>query len=392
VVKEAVLLTLVFLAAAASTMSAARAAGCDDPLLIEDRQSILGPCDREASDPGQTIERRALAHSYRARAFRSLGRQDEAFAAVETGLALLPNSASLIDVRGILRSEKGDIAGAWEDGLEAIRLEPDNPRRYQTPIVLCLDYGDLDCAGELIEQARSLDPGSVQLLDYKAAYHRRRGETDEQIQTLTEILATPRIAELHAIRRNWWGRSVRGRTIFQLELADAFSRRSDHGPAGALYDQLVATRTDAVTLTERAYFRLHRPAMAGQSSMADALKDADAALALDSSYARASFTRGLILHYLHRPEEALASLDRAIGIVRLPHYAWVRGRIRRTLGDVEGAISDFTETLELDPSEIGPRMQTMRKHGFFQEPEDPVRMTSAVHAALRACALYEGCW
>lgn len=82
-----------------------------------------------------------------------------------------------------------------------------------------------------------------------------------------------------------------------------------------------------------------------------ALEDFNRSLACDSTHARASYNRGLILQGKKRFEEALSDYNRAIRID--PRYveAYVnRGNILRDNGDYQYALEDYNIALQLNPT------------------------------------------
>jgi Flp pilus assembly protein TadD len=70
--------------------------------------------------------RYAALHRTRAKALAVAGRDDEAMASADQAVQLDPRDWQNLYVRGIVRREKGDIAGAREDLQNALSLSPAN--------------------------------------------------------------------------------------------------------------------------------------------------------------------------------------------------------------------------------------------------------------------------
>jgi tetratricopeptide (TPR) repeat protein len=79
------------------------------------------------------------------------------------------------------------------------------------------------------------------------------------------------------------------------------------------------------------------------------------ALALDPDHAPALLGQAEALQKLNRHDEALVGLDRAITLGADWTGYLLRGRSRRALGDMPGAIADFEQVLEENPEHFGAR-------------------------------------
>src|SRR3984957_2767514 len=103
----------------------------------------------------------------------------------------------------------------------------------------------------------------------------------------------------------------------------------------------------------------------------DALNQIEAALAIQPDAAEALATRGNILIWLKRLDEALASFNQAIA--KKPDYAealYNRGNCRQYLGQHEDAVADYSRALVLNPGSepaLTNRGNALRKLGRFSE-------------------------
>jgi tetratricopeptide (TPR) repeat protein len=170
----------------------AQAATCEDTRFLDDRTTVIEPCTKVLADPNLSIERRVRALEFRARGLRFAKREREAEIDIESGLVLAPDDGALHRVRSSMRRERGDWKGAWEDGLVAIRQLPDKIDSYTVLIDVAIATGQLETARELIEHALTIDPESVDLMVWQAAYHRYNQEFLEAAEALDKVLKSSR--------------------------------------------------------------------------------------------------------------------------------------------------------------------------------------------------------
>jgi tetratricopeptide (TPR) repeat protein len=212
----------------------ARAAACEDPYLLERRESVVEPCSKALSDPTLAPSRRARFLEYRARGLRSAKRADEALRDIGAALEIAKDDPALIYVRAGLQLDRGNFGAAWNDGLRAVELAPTNPRYYQVPINIALSLHDYDTARELIEHATSLDPGNVDLMILRFFYHERRSKIPEAIAAIDEALASPRARERRAYGIDWYGRKISTDLALGLSRGTLLQRRFQWQDAATL--------------------------------------------------------------------------------------------------------------------------------------------------------------
>jgi Tfp pilus assembly protein PilF len=82
-----------------------------------------------------------------------------------------------------------------------------------------------------------------------------------------------------------------------------------------------------------------------------ALADFDAVIAMEPRHAEAHLNRGAALVMLQEPGQAVTAITTALGLnVREPHKAYLnRGAAREALGDLRGAMEDYSTALEIQP-------------------------------------------
>ena len=99
----------------------------------------------------------------------------------------------------------------------------------------------------------------------------------------------------------------------------------------------------------------------------------------------------MILLYMKRPQDALASIDEAIRLDPDDDvYVWRRFRVHRALDDVEAAERDLIKYLS-DRSNIPVVVNRLKARGYWPEAELPETLTPVLLAGLRACARDKGC-
>lgn len=99
-----------------------------------------------------------------------------------------------------------------------------------------------------------------------------------------------------------------------------------------------------------------------------AISDMDTVLRVDPGYYEAYIQRGKLLHYLQqRWEQAIDDLTAAIehGIAATENARecfYLRGMAAQELGDHRAAITDFTRTIDLIPSDGGAYLRRWRSY------------------------------
>jgi tetratricopeptide (TPR) repeat protein len=112
------------------------------------------------------------------------------------------------------------------------------------------------------------------------------------------------------------------------------------------YDNILAKYPKAVfAYSNRAAARISE-----QQDPAAAVRDCDAAIALDAGYAEAYFNRGTAEMLLRKFPEALADANKSIELNGTRRqYFQLRAAARLTVGDAKGALADSTRAIALDP-------------------------------------------
>jgi tetratricopeptide (TPR) repeat protein len=132
----------------------------------------------------------------------------------------------------------------------------------------------------------------------------------------------------------------------QIEQARALHQQGQHGPAAALYRNILAAHPDNVDAQYR-YGNL----LKDQGAMEQALAQYDKAIELKADHTYAYCNRAVVLGLLNRLDEALTSYDRAIAFDPTDALAHCnRAMLLLARHDKEAALAGFEAAIERDPS------------------------------------------
>lgn len=145
---------------------------------IQERKLDLG-------DPKNDMALRELCHLDQA-----TGHLDDAIARVDKLVAAHPKSAELLALRGQLRLDKGDMAGASADFAKALSMNPDQPIALAGQGVVLRDSGDLDGAIQHFDHAAKLDPRVPDFAYLAAQAELAKGDEKGAEKRLEELLQT----------------------------------------------------------------------------------------------------------------------------------------------------------------------------------------------------------
>lgn len=278
-------------------------------------------------------------------------RPDEALALADKLAAADPRNASPVNMRGLVRMERGDLAGALAEFERALAIDARSGKAVLNRARVLCALGraaeadrDFDAAGELV--------GRATMLPQKVACHHVAGRED---------LALAAASELVQVSPTW---------LNYLRRKDVRYAMGDKG--GAYEDSL---RADALraSANDARVLDVANLTAAGQAQAALPIIDALIALHPDSPCLH--FLRGDALNALGRADEALAAYDRSLAsdaqsraqeYHRRKQYKLVaaectnharpramRGQIRLARGDHDGALEDFESAIGSGLSDPG---------------------------------------
>jgi protein O-GlcNAc transferase len=233
--------------------------------------------------------REPLAHLNLAAALRSAGRAGEAQGSLERSLELAPDYADAWNNLGDLLLEMDKPEQALASLERALQLVPEFPIALNNRGNALLRLGRAEEALVSCERALRLEPGFVTALNNRGNALRELGRLESALASFDEALRL----------RPGYATAIYNRANALLEL-----KRYDE--AFSAYDRALQARADdSAALSGRAVALLHL------GRLDDSLACSQRACALSSSPLVLS-NHGSILMQLHRFEEALLSIERAL--------------------------------------------------------------------------------
>jgi TolB-like protein len=101
---------------------------------------------------------------------------------VEQALAVDPDLASAIMVRGYIANLRGNRLSAYTDYQRAIELAPEEPRPYHWIGILYTGMGYVERGEQAIARAAELEPGNANVRGWQSALLARRGAREEAVR------------------------------------------------------------------------------------------------------------------------------------------------------------------------------------------------------------------
>lgn len=295
-----------------------------------DRQAIVAVCDKALASHDLPPGERARLLVVRAFAHWRLDHNAEAERDAREALALLPGDADALLARGVAQQDQDKIDAAAADFETVLKTDPRNK--------LALLY-----RGGLKQWNRD-DPGGA-LADYDAALAvdprfvmalLRRAD----LRMNTDIAAAERDARAAiAIAPD--------NSAAWMELGSVMETQERPKEAFAIYDQIIRKDPkDALIVAYRGVMRLWLEDPAG------ALRDADAAIAIDPRMAYGQIARGRALAALKRDEDAAAAYREAARLQPTYADAWVKlAQTRRRQGKQAEGLAAVDEGLKSSPKD-----------------------------------------
>lgn len=281
---------------------------------------------------------------YGARAMNQLGRWGEARALLDASLAIDPDFAAALLMRGWMQLEDGDEADARASFQAASRVQPGAEEPIIGLATLALEDGDAEGALRLIDGAVKAGRLSRHARFVRGRALVQLGRIDEGRREMEagadaggkamETTFTKEILNSRVNRTDVLSRAVdlrrSGRPEQALRELDELRRDYPNDPliesnrAGVLSD---LGRTD------------------------EAIAGMEAALRLDGSLARTWTNLSLLYLRAGRLEDALEAAERATALDALDHTAWATiSEVRRRRQDLMGSFEAIRRAIDLDPT------------------------------------------
>lgn len=173
----------------------------DAPFLAAQHLLILGRAEEALTRIEKDFDVTDPWHWWlRATALLELERHDEALEAVAQGLAIDPESTSLLRVLARAHLERDRLAEAEKAALSALRLDAEDADLLALYALIVAKAKQLDKAEKLIARARRSDPENATALRIEAALALARGRDDVALLRARELLTIdPEDAHAHAL-------------------------------------------------------------------------------------------------------------------------------------------------------------------------------------------------
>lgn len=252
-----------------------------------------------------------------------------AIAAFDRALALVPDNAETLTLRGNAYTSVGEHGRALADLDRAAALDPANPRAFMVRGLVHARLGDMPRAFADYSKALSIDPKYVDALVNRAAIYSMQGSTEKALADLDQAVE---LQPNHALAHYNRGYAH-------------FARRD--------YEQAIADYTRAIEADARMSWAFNNRCLtrviAGRD-LAEALSDCDEALKLQPDNAETRETRGFVFLKLGEREIALREYDAALrSDPDRPVALYGRGLARVAKGDVRNGDSDKAAARALLP-------------------------------------------
>jgi tetratricopeptide (TPR) repeat protein len=291
------------------------------------------------------------------------------------------------NTRGIARKNTRDYEGAIADFTKAISIKPDFAQAYNNRANTFSDMRDYERAIADFTKAISIKPDFAQAYNNRGAARTKKGDIDGALDDYARSIALKN-PELHKVYNNRGsarreaGEYIAAIADYNLAIslnpnyAEAYNNRGySYEKAGDItkamedYSQAIALKPDFA----EAYF--NRGVLSWQNSKdyLEALNDLETAINLDSDYQKARDAVETLkqavnvnalkaekwwekaINYINANEdkEAINCLSEVITL--LPEFARaydIRGDLKKFMGDLNGAIADYTDFIHFTPNDI----------------------------------------
>lgn len=235
----------------------------------------------------------AEAHYWRALALRTLGRGDEAQAAIDRAITLAPEREDFVLTRSVMRLGGNDPSQAQSALMDALAFNPNHLPAYIGLIHIALGQNNAAEAKRLLKLAERVDADDADVLAAKGAIAQAEGALDDAIAQFTRalerapqnVLALGGLAfaymhkQMPAFAEQALRRAVAlapDNVRLRRGLVDCLLRQERPDEAEQALDELLAqTPDDRASLSLRAHFRQSRGDFAGALDDARALSAAN---------------------------------------------------------------------------------------------------------------------
>ncbi len=266
------------------------------------------------------------------------GELADALADLDRALALEPDHASTLELRGMVRRARGDLEGALEDYDRALALEPTRAATLVNRGNVRMLRGDADGAFADYDAAVTAGPADPSTWANRAAARIERGDLRTALVDLDRSLRLDPDLIFALLTRATCYRALREVERARADLDRALRLQPAHPRA----------------LEIRGIVR------AESGDLAGADEDLSAVIELRPGAADVWNHRAIVRRRAGDLAGSESDHTRAIELSPRPNYVAGRAQARERRGDLEGAIADWERFVELAPG--GPDAATIRAH------------------------------
>ena len=271
--------------------------------------------------------------------YNALQQDEPALALLDRVLSARPRFAEALALRALIRTRRGDAAGAIRDAEQALDIKPFLPHVWGLLGMLLHGSGDRGGAIAALREAHQLDPANAGYMINLGEYLRQDGDTAEAIPLLEQ-----------------GAERAPGNAVAWANLGTALQQAGQRDAARAAYRRALEI-SPGLAVVANNLGGLARD----DADWDDALAHFDRALAANPDFAAARANRATALMNLGRLDEAETELTEAL--VRQPDLAeahWTQGVLALMRGDFTRGWAGYERRWEME------RISTPRRR--FDQP------------------------
>ena len=306
----------------------------------------------------------ADAYRERGEVHFQVGDYQAAIADYDQALKIDPKNAEAYNHRGDAKTEIGQYEDAIADYRQAIRLRSNYGRAYTNLASLSSIQGDLTAAIELLDQGIKANPTLLSAYVDRGSRHSEIGDKNGAKRDWNRALDMPVVTARDYNTRGYAKSrlNLKNEAIADYNQALIINPQSvrAHINLGAIYyaqgnkakaiktlDQaLTINKNSAIALVLRGEVQAYQ---ANQPDLNKALENYDRALAVNPNDPFALNNRCATLFALNKVQKALADCNKGLDINPNSVALYTgRGNIRLRAQDFEGAIQDYSRTIQIN--------------------------------------------
>ena len=278
-------------------------------------------------------------------------------------IRLNPNLAKAYQSRGFVHQKQGNLAKAVEDYTQAIRLNPNETLSYNNRGNVYVDQGNLARAINDYNQAIRLNPNYANAYYNRGVAYKKQGKLQEAIEDYTQVIKVdPDYANAYFNRALAYDKNGNLEGAIQ-DYTQAIRLNPDHIQAhhkrglacsklGKL-EQAIDSYTQAIQIdsNQADIYNDRGLVYYQQGNFQKAINDYTQAIQIDPKYVNAYYNRGLSYYQQGNFQKAIDDYTQVIRLKSDDAEAYFnRGKAKDKLGNREQALKNYNQAIRLDPS------------------------------------------